>query len=254
MPPKYINVQQGTPEWLHARCGFITASRIADVTSYNQPSSELAKSLGFKLVRDAVAAGIKGEPSAARAKYMKELRAERICGRAAERFFTPAMRHGSEYEDEARNMYGAWASLQSGQMIIPEQVGFAIHGLIEFSGASPDALIGDDGMIELKAPTQEVHLDYYEAGVVPEEYIPQCYWGMEVCERKWCDFISYHPAAINAEGDFRLFIKRIEYDPAIAKYYCDEVIKFEGELRESMHRLAHPTTFKDAIVKSLEAR
>jgi YqaJ-like viral recombinase domain len=232
MPPRYINVQQGTPEWLHARTGYITASRIVDVTSYNQPSSEVAKSLGFKLVRDAVAAGIKGPSAAPRDKYLKELRAERICGRAAERFFSPAMRHGVEYENEARVSY----ERHIGSMV--EMVGFAIHGLIDFSGASPDSLVGEEGMIELKCPTQEVHLSYYEEGVVPEEYVPQCYWGMEVCGRKWCDFVSYHPAAINADGDFRLFVKRLEYDPEIAKYYCEEVIKFEGELRDSIRLLA----------------
>lgn len=229
--PKFVNVQQGTPEWLKARTGYITASRIAEVTSYNQPSAEVAKSLGFKLVREAVAAGVKGEPSAKRSGYMKELRAERICGRAAERFYSAAMQHGNEYENAARTAY----ELATGTMV--EQVGFAIHSLIDFSGASPDALVGDDGMIELKCPTQEVHLDYVESGVVPEEYIPQCYWGMEVCDRKWCDFVSYHPNAFNEYGDFRLFIKRLEYDPAVAKYYCDEVIKFEGELRESISKL-----------------
>lgn len=234
MPPRYINVQQGTTEWLQARAGFITASRIADVTSYNQPSSARAKELGFKLVRDAVAAGVKGEPSAKREGYLKELRAERICGKAAERFYSPAMQHGNQYENLARTAY----EVKNG--IVVEQVGFAIHSLIEFAGASPDGLVGDDGMIELKAPTQEVHLEYYEAGVVPEEYIPQCHWGMEVCERKWCDFVSYHPDAVNEDGDFRLFVKRLGYDAAIAKYYCDEVIKFEGELRESIQRLAHP--------------
>ena len=234
MPPRYVNVQQGTPEWLQARAGYITASRIADVTSYNQPSSEVAKSLGFKLVREAVAAGVKGDSSAARNKYLKELRAERICGRAAERFYSPAMQHGNQYENHARTAY------EVKNRVMVEQVGFAVHGMIDFAGASPDALVGDDGMIELKAPTQEVHLEYYEAGIVPEEYVPQCYWGMEVCERKWCDFVSYHPSAISEHGDFRLFIKRLEYDPAIAKYYCDEVIKFEGELRESIQRLAHP--------------
>ena len=85
MPPKYIQVQQGTPEWLRARCGFITASRIADVVAYNQPSAETAKSLGYKLVREAVAAGVKGDPSEKRTGYMKELRGERISGRAAEK-------------------------------------------------------------------------------------------------------------------------------------------------------------------------
>jgi len=109
-------------------------------------------------------------------------------------------------------------------------------------------------MGELKCPTQEVHLSYVEAGVVPEEYVPQCYWGMEVCERKWCDFVSYCPQAYSEDGDYRLFIKRIEYDPAIAKYYCDEVIKFEGEVRAAIDRLkTGPPTLNDRLRASLEA-
>lgn len=245
MPPRYISVQQGTPEWLKARAGYITASRIADVTSYNQPSAARARELGFSLVRDAVRAGIKGEPSASRTNYMKELRGERLCGRAAEKYFSPAMQHGVEHEFAARVAY------EQATRVVVEQVGFAIHPLIEFSGASPDSLVGDDGMIELKCPTQQVHLDYLEAGVVPEEYVPQCMWGLEVCERKWCDFVSFHPSAYSEHGDFRLFIKRLEYDPAVAKYYCDEVIKFEGELRASIERLRNPPTLQDKLRASL---
>lgn len=242
MPTTYVQCQQNTPEWLHARCGMITASKIVDVISYNQPSAAVAKELGYKLVRDAVRAGVKGEPGADRLRYLKQVRGERLTGRTTEQYVSKYMYHGSEYETLARGAYIVACDAEV------EQVGFAIHPDLPYSGASPDALVNEDGLLEIKCPQIETHLDYLDAGVVPEEYEPQCMWGMEVCERKWCDFMSFHP---DAPENLRVFIVRLEYDPERAAELRREVVKFNDEVEASIARLQTRTSPKDAVREAL---
>lgn len=168
---------QGDAEWIAARLGKVTASRVADI---------LAKTrTGW---------------GSSRANYMGELICERLTGRPAEKFTNGPMQWGSEKEAEARDAY-AWRMDTA-----VEQVGFVQHSRIPMTGASPDGLIGHDGMVEIKAPNSATHIDVLLSGKIPEKYITQMMWQMSCCERQWCDFVSYDPRLPHA---MQLFIKRV---------------------------------------------
>lgn len=199
LPWNYLQIDQQSPEWLHARCGCVTASRVKDVVS--------------KLKS--------GKPSAARQTYMLELLAETISGRAAEHYVSAPMMYGIENEPLARNLY----ECERGVDI--ERVGFVLHPKIKRAGASPDGLIGDDGLLEIKVPNTTTHLTYFMDGVMPEEYIPQVQWQLACTGRKWADFMSYDP---RMPMDFGIFIVRVDRDEKLIEEMECDVTKFRSEL------------------------
>ena len=185
---------QGSQEWLQARLGKVTASRIADV---------LAKT--------------KTGWGASRHSYMGELIAERLTGRPNESFTTSAMQWGKDNEDRARQAYVFRYDRQV------EETGFVEHPRLEdLAGASPDGLV-EDGLIEIKCPSTITHLDTISSGKVPTRYQFQMQWQMECTGRKWCDFISFDP---RLPENLQLFVKRVEIgeliEPEIRKF-CDEM-------------------------------
>lgn len=226
--PKLIDCIQGSDEWLECRVGRITASRLAEVMSYKDPSSATAKAAGFSLVREAVAAGIKGDESQDRADYRMDKVAERLTGRLEDNVVSREMKWGIEQEPHARFAY------EKARDLMVEQVGFAIHPVIASSGASPDALVESDGVLEIKCPKTTTHLNWMLAGVVPEKHRPQMYWEMVCCERLWADFVSYDP---RLPEDLQLFICRLPYDQAIADEMAREVLKFDAEIEEVIEQL-----------------
>ena len=205
-PANFLNVQQGTAEWLHARCGNVTASRVADVIG--------------KLKS--------GKYSQERENYMLELLTEVTTGRTCEHFVSVPMQHGIENEPLARTCY----ELKFGVEV--ERVGFVLHPTLPRCGGSPDGLVGEDGMLEIKCPTTLTHWRYLFAEVVPEAYKPQMLWNMACAGRKWTDFISYDP---RLPSEYGLFIVRfMRDDKAIAEMEA-EVEKFIGELAALCQRL-----------------
>lgn len=196
---------QGSPEWLAARSGMITASRIADL---------MAK--------------IKTGESASRANYRAQLVAERLTGKPQESFSNAAMQWGTEQEPMARSAY----EILRGEMI--EQVGFCPHPEIEKSGASPDGLIGADGLIEIKCPNTATHIEYAVSGKPPSKYLLQMLWQMECTGRKWCDFVSYDP---RMPPDMQLFVVRINRDDERIKEIKTEVIKLNSEIADQISQL-----------------
>lgn len=179
---KIIDCIQGTPEWHSARAGRVTASRIADL---------MAKT--------------KTGWGAGRANYLAELVAERLTGTVAEGFTNAAMKWGTDMEPEARTAYSFMRDME----VTP--VGFVIHPTIEMSGASPDGLVGDDGLVEIKCPNTATHIDTLLNGAVPEKYIRQMQWQMACTGRKWCDFVSYDP---RLPARMQLFVERVAMDPS----------------------------------------
>lgn len=174
---KTIDCVQGTPEWHAARAGRVTASRIADIT-----------------------ATIKSGWGASRGNYLAELVAERLTGQVAEGFTNAAMKHGTETEPEARAAYEFYTDLSVAQ------VGFVVHPTIDMSGCSPDGLVGDDGLVEIKCPNTATHIDTLLRGDIPGKYLLQMQWQMMCCERQWCDFASYDP---RLPARMQLFVKRV---------------------------------------------
>jgi hypothetical protein len=121
----------------------------------------------------------------------------------------------------------------SGSEIVTE-VGFIHHPTIEWTGASPDGLVGDDGLIEIKCPNTATHIDYLLRGAVPAKYQPQMLWQMACTGRKWCDFASYDP---RMPVELQLFVVRFERDDLRIKEAETEVIAFLGEVESTVKAL-----------------
>ena len=198
-------MEQRTTEWHTARLGKVTASRVADV---------IAKT--------------KSGYGASRANLMADLICERLTGQPASTFTNAHMEWGTEQEPHARAAYSA----RTGELV--EEVGFIDHPRITNSGASPDGLVGDDGLVEFKCPATATHLDTLLAGEVPSKYIPQMQWQMACTDRAWCDFVSYDP---RLPEHLRMFVKRVERDDAYIKMLEAEVTKFLAELEEKLTQL-----------------
>jgi putative phage-type endonuclease len=200
-----LDIVQGTQAWLQARCGLVTASRVADV---------IAKT--------------KSGYSASRATYMGELIAERLTGVPAQGFTNAAMAWGTATEPLAREAYRA----QSFDDVV--EVGFVLHPTVMQSGASPDGYVGADGMIEIKAPNTSTHIETLLGQKIPEKYVTQMFWQMACSGRAWCDFVSFDP---RLPPEMQLFIKRLERDDERIAELEKEVAAFIAELDEKVAKL-----------------
>lgn len=198
-------MNQQTPEWFSQRVGKVTASRIADV---------MAK--------------VKSGEAAGRANYRAQLVAERLTGTAAESYSNTAMQWGTDTEPYARMAYEA----ATGNLVL--ETGFVLHPEIGFSGASPDGLIGNDGLVEIKCPNTATHIDYLLASTVPEKYKPQMAWQMACTGREWCDFISYDP---RLPEDLRLFTVRYKREEDYIEELEAAVVQFLKEVDETVLQL-----------------
>lgn len=193
-----INCEQGSPEWHAARAGIVTASEFATV---------LAKGLG-------------GGESKTRRTYMLRLLGERLTGEVAESYSNGHMERGKALEAEARDAY---AFLHDADYV---QVGFIRNG---DAGASPDGLIGADGMVEIKTKLPHLQLDVLLTDEVPSEHIAQCQGALWIAEREWIDFVSYWPK-------LPLFVKRIHRDEAYIERLAAAVAEFNAELAQLQQR------------------
>lgn len=211
---RVIDCEQGSGAWLAARSGRITASRVADVLAYAKKGGETQK----------------------RADYRIELVSERLTGLAIDKYVTFAMKEGTRLEPEARTEY------ELAQDIMLDRIGFAIHPAMDFSGASPDGLVGKDGGVEIKCPTRTTHLEYLMAGVVPPEYEPQMVWNMVCCERMWWDFVSYCP---DFPEPLKMFTIRLQRDEARIDVIDAEVRKFHAEVETTIRQLQEEIHARD---------
>jgi putative phage-type endonuclease len=163
--PIWATMEQGTSAWLRERCGCLTASRMADAIAFLKG----------------------GKEAEARKKYKIELIAERMTDTMVSRFVTDAMQWGLSQEPFARARYeevtGDFVTL----------CGFALHGEIPCFGASPDGLIGEDGLIEIKCPTSETYAGWIIGGTVPEQHKPQMLAQLAVTGRQFVDFFAFDP-------------------------------------------------------------
>jgi putative phage-type endonuclease len=198
-------MEQRTEEWFAARCGKVTASRVADI---------IAKT--------------KTGPSASRENYLAQLVCERLTGKPAESYSNAAMQWGTETEPFARAAY----ELATDQLV--EEVGLIHHPEIVMSGASPDGLVGDSGLIEIKCPNTATHIEYAISGKPPAKYHLQMLWQMECTGRQWCDFVSFDP---RMPEEMQLFIVRFERDQERIDAIKSEVVKFLGEVDEAIASL-----------------
>ena len=196
-------MDQQSPEWYAARLGKITASKIADVCARTQ------KGYG-----------------ASRENYMAQLIVERLTGQPASTYVNAEMQWGTETEPLARDAYEFYRDVDV------EQVGFIPHPTIPDSGASPDGLVGDVGLVEIKCPNTATHISTLLGDAISGRYIHQMQWQMACTQRQWCDFVSFDP---RMPPRMRLFVKRIARDEALLGQITREVALF---LREMQTKLA----------------
>ncbi len=159
---------------------------------------------------------------------MAELIAERLSGTRTEGFTNAAMQWGTETEPEARSAY----QFHINARVV--QVGFIPHPSIADTGASPDGLVGDDGLVEIKCPNTATHIETLRGGSLPEKYFLQMQWQMACTGRDWCDFASYDP---RLPESMRLFVDRVKRDDAAISAIEKDVSEFLTELREIVRDL-----------------
>lgn len=198
-------MEQRSDEWYEARLGKVTASRLDDVM-----------------------ATIKKGEAAARANYRIELVSERLTGERMLSFTSQAMQWGVYNERAAVAAY----ELETGRIV--SDVGFVVHPVIADSGASPDGLVGDDGLIEIKCPETKAHVNTLLQKKAPAQYIPQIQWQMACTGRKWVDFVSYDP---RMPSNLKLAIIRVDRDDELIEKYEQEVINFLSEVEETINLL-----------------
>lgn len=198
-------MEQGTKEWLQARAGRVTASRVADIV-----------------------AKTKSGPAASRANYMAQLICERLTGSPVEGFKSAAMQWGTEIEPLARAAY------EDRHGVLVVETGFIPHPTLSMAGASPDGLVGEDGLVEIKCPETATHLDTLLSGSVPGRYQIQMLWQMACTGRAWCDFVSFDP---RLPANMQLFVARVERDEKKLVEISGEVEAFLGELDQKIQKL-----------------
>ena len=191
-------IAQGSEAWFAVRCGKVTASRVADVIAKTKT--------GY---------------GASRANYAAELIAERLTQSTAPSFTNAAMQHGVEQEPHARAAYSFQRDVDV------EEIAFVDHPEIAMSGASPDGLVGPDGLVEFKCPNTATHLDTLLSETVPGKYITQMQWQMACTGRAWCDFASFDP---RLPPSMQLFVKRVERDASLILDLETEVSAFLAEI------------------------
>ena len=203
------NPFQRTEEWFSDRLGCLTASSVAEIL----PSAKTGKYLK------------------SRADLMDQLIAERVTGIARSSYRSADMEWGIEHEADARAEYEA----RTGEFV--DLCGFIPHPEVAYFGASPDGLVGTDGLIEIKCPTTVTHLRYIREGVVPEEYRPQIITQLIVTKRRWCDFVSYDPRPKDEYEHLRFFRLRFEPSAELREKLFDECLTFLRETKDVTENL-----------------
>ena len=202
---KILHMEQGSDEWFAARCGIPSASNFSKI----------------------LANGKGGAPSKTRLSYLRELAGERITGARAENYTNHHMERGKEMEAEARNLY----TFATDSPV--EQVGFVLN---YGAGASPDGLVGDDGLLEIKTALPRILIEHLEAATTPPEHVAQIQGQMWVAERQWCDLLIYWPAMppfqIRVERDDGYIDETLA--PSVAEFIDDlETLVTRHSSRES---------------------
>lgn len=194
-----VDVEQGSAEWLAARCGIPTGSDFKKIVTS------------------------KGEPSKSATEYAYLLAAEKVSGCKAESFKNAAMARGNELEPEAIAFYEITHGVET------KKVGFVLHDSRLF-GSSPDRLIGDDGGLEIKCPSAHTHVEYLLNNKLPTEYVQQVQGNMFITGRKWWDFMSYFPG-------LKAFEIRVQRDEVFIAKLQAALITFCKELDEVVEKI-----------------
>lgn len=197
-----IECEQGSEEWHRARLGIPTASMFATVMAKGKGADSQSRGLTSK-------------------EYMRKLAGEIITGEPMENYTNAHMERGKVMEAEARTFYEFMddAALR--------RVGFIVNGP---KGCSPDSLVGDNGMVEIKTKLPHLLIELLDKDDFPPEHKAQCQGGLWIAEREWIDIAIYWPK-------LPLFVKRAYRDEAYIANLAGEVRRFNDELHEMVARV-----------------
>lgn len=198
----HYDIEQGEPEWDDIRRGKVTASKIKDV---------MAKGKG-----------------ATRRTYLGRIVAERMSGTTQSTFSSSEMQWGMENEPAARDLY----EFITGNEVV--EIGFVDHAKIEMCGCSPDGLVGDDGMMQIKCLNSANHQDYLIEGNFPEEFVKQMQTEIFCADRSWSDLFLYDP---RMNQELQWFLMRLERDEEIIKEIEEEILSFQKDASDKQHSL-----------------
>jgi putative phage-type endonuclease len=196
---------QRSPEWYAARLGRVGASRIGDLMAQTRS--------GY---------------GASRGNLMAELIVERLTGTPYNGYTNAAMQWGIDNEAGAKEAYAFVTDVEI------EEVGFLDHPRIAMAGASPDGLIGTEGLCEVKCPNSATHIETLLTGTIDVKYRLQMQFQLAVTGREWCDFCSYDPRMPPA---MQLWIRRVGRDDKTIADIEREVREFLSELAAKVDRL-----------------
>jgi hypothetical protein len=197
MTTYHNNIEQGSPEWHDLRRGVLTSTAIKTLIT---PTGKLA------------------DNDKTRA-HVYEVAAQRITGRTEDSYLSFDMMRGHTEEILARDLYShAYEPVTQCGFITNDSLGFAV-------GYSPDGLVGDDGIIEIKSAKAKIQVQRIVDGQCPDEHYAQVQTGLWVTGRKWCDFISY-------SNGMKMMVVRVIADPAYHALIEQAAHAFEAKVAE----------------------
>jgi hypothetical protein len=195
-------MSQRDEQWFIDRAGRFTGSRFADL---------MAKT--------------KSGPSASRKNLITRLAIERLIGNCLETYSNAAMQRGIELEPFAIQAY------ENDQLFVVDRVDFLFHPTLDYVGVSPDGLVGDAGMVEIKCPSAEAkHYEALRYGNHVQEYWWQLQGQLWVSGREWVDAVSYDPRFPGLE----LAIVKVERDEKAIANLEAECIAANDEVNEQL--------------------
>lgn len=199
---KIIDCVQGSPEWLKARLGIPTASNFDKIMTNS------------------------GAQSKQRQKYLYQLAGEAVTGEYVQGYKSPAMQRGNELEDEARKLYAFIKQVEV------KQVGFCHLDLAGLSaGCSPDGLIGDNGLLEIKCPNMTTHIEYLlTPAKLGDDYWSQVQGQLYVTDRDWVHVLSYYPK-------LKHVILEVWVDPKFRDMLVDHLSVFTSDLKAAIKKI-----------------
>lgn len=221
----YPHLEQGSEEWLAARRGIVTASVVGELVTpktLTVANNDKSRALTALLV------------------------AERITGWSDPNFMSADMQRGHDVEPIARDLYSETVApvTELGFMVreftMPWDSNELVQSVDEVPptwklGYSPDGLVGDDGLIEVKAPRAKTHLMTHLSGEMPLHHMPQIQAGLLVADREWCDFISFY-------AGMPPFIKRVHRDEKWGAVIVEAVEQFESKAEDMIRAYTDKTT------------
>lgn len=227
-----LDIEQGSESWYRARAGLATASEFATVLAEPRDDGTLPQAVIDAMVKggctaEQLAAAIKAakrknsSPALTRKTYLFKLAGEVVTGEPTESYSNAHMERGKTMEDEARDLYSFVANVE------PQRVGFVRSGQ---KGCSPDSLIGDNGMLEVKTKLPHLLIETLFKDKFPAEHKAQCQGALWVAEREWIDIAVYWPK-------MPLFVKRAYRDEDYIASLASAVDKFNDELAEVVERI-----------------